>query len=67
MNAEEELPDVPALISEIVQAVRDGDDPRIRALLERLAQRADTEALLLLRTRLNEDLPRGPRARRRPG
>ncbi|GAA2938776.1 hypothetical protein GCM10010446_25240 [Streptomyces enissocaesilis] len=55
---EDRLPptDVPALINEIVQAVRDGDDPRIRTLLERLAQRADTEALLLLRARLDEDL-----------
>ncbi|MFE9400029.1 hypothetical protein [Streptomyces flavidovirens] len=68
MDAEEEVPsaDVPALISETVQAVRDGDDPRIRVLLERLAQRADTETLLLLRTRLNEDLSPGPDAAHRP-
>ncbi|MET9513205.1 hypothetical protein ABZX62_33005 [Streptomyces flavidovirens] len=68
MDAEEEVPsaDVPGLICEIVRAVRDGDDPRIRVLLERLAQRAGTEALLLLRTRLNEDLSPGPDAADRP-
>ncbi|WP_141662975.1 hypothetical protein [Streptomyces sp. Wb2n-11] len=67
MDAEEEgLPptDVPTLIGEIVQAVRNCDDLRIRALLEQLAQQADTEALLLLRTRLNEDLTWGARRRR---
>ena len=43
---------VRALISGIVQAVRAGDDPAIRTLLERLAPVADTTALLLLRYRL---------------
>ncbi|MFE0918757.1 hypothetical protein ACFW24_13385 [Streptomyces nigra] len=38
---------VRALISGIVQAVRAGDDPAIRTLLERLAPVADTTALLL--------------------
>jgi anti-anti-sigma factor len=55
---------VPACVTEtiggIVDAVRAGDDARIRILLERLAQVADTAALLLLRHRLNEDLPRRP-------
>ncbi|MGW0561604.1 hypothetical protein ACWDZ4_13500 [Streptomyces sp. NPDC003016] len=58
-------PPPPEPDGEIVQAVRDGDDLRIRALPERLAQQADTGALLLLRTRLNEDL--FPGARPGPG
>ncbi|MGW0720519.1 hypothetical protein ACWD3K_38295 [Streptomyces sp. NPDC002778] len=68
MNAGEEGPpptDVPTLIGEIVQAVRDGDDPRIRVLLGLLAQRADAEALLLLRAQLNEDVSPAPRSARR--
>ncbi|MBK3643700.1 hypothetical protein [Streptomyces sp. MBT33] len=44
------------MICGIVTAVRDGDDARIRTLLERLATVADTAALLLLHSRLNEDL-----------
>ncbi|WP_424863896.1 hypothetical protein [Streptomyces sp. MMS24-I29] len=39
-------------------AVRAGDDPAIRTLLHQLADGADTEALLLLHRRLNEDLHR---------
>ncbi|MFE7428067.1 hypothetical protein [Streptomyces sp. NPDC057545] len=39
-------------------AVRAGDDPAIRTLLHQLADVADTEALLLLHRRLNEDLHR---------
>ncbi|MDJ0385942.1 hypothetical protein [Streptomyces sp. G-G2] len=43
-------------IADIVAAVRDGDDARIRLLLEHLSHVADTAALLLLHSRLNEDL-----------
>ncbi|MGX1676449.1 hypothetical protein [Streptomyces sp. NPDC055400] len=50
------------MISGIVTAVRDGDHARIKALLERLAKVADTAALLLLHSRLSEDL-HGPGAR----
>ncbi|MFF3734639.1 hypothetical protein ACFYXM_31210 [Streptomyces sp. NPDC002476] len=46
------------LIDRIVAAVRAGDDPAIRTLLHQLADVADTEALLLLHRRLNEDLHR---------
>ncbi|RVU15904.1 hypothetical protein EOT10_38010 [Streptomyces antnestii] len=49
-------------ISGIVTAVHDGDDARIKALLERLSKDADPAVLLLLHSRLNEDL-RGPGAR----
>ncbi|WP_143662779.1 hypothetical protein [Streptomyces sp. CB03238] len=48
---------VEVLINSIVQAVHCGDDVRIRMLLEQFAQQADVDALLLLRTRLNENLP----------
>ncbi|MFF1595135.1 hypothetical protein ACFVY0_44905 [Streptomyces sp. NPDC058286] len=50
------------MISGIVTAVHDGDDARIKALLERLSKDADPAALFLLHSRLNEDL-RGPGAR----
>ncbi|WP_405496149.1 hypothetical protein [Streptomyces sp. NBC_00096] len=50
-------PYVRQLIDQIVQAVRDGDDPRIRDLLARLAAVADTNALLHLRRQLYEDVP----------
>ncbi|GAA1554049.1 hypothetical protein GCM10009731_05340 [Streptomyces globosus] len=40
----------------IVAAFRAGDDARIRVLLERLALVGDTETLLWLRCRLNDDL-----------
>ncbi|MGW5401540.1 hypothetical protein [Streptomyces sp. NPDC003952] len=40
------------LIEHIVQAVRDGNDTRIRTLLADLAALADTAALLHLRERL---------------
>ncbi|WP_329375686.1 hypothetical protein OG625_39060 [Streptomyces sp. NBC_01351] len=46
------------LIERIVEAVRAGDDPAIRTLLHQLADVGDTEALLLLHRRLNEDLYR---------
>ncbi|MFE7758357.1 hypothetical protein [Streptomyces sp. NPDC057429] len=46
------------LVELIVAAVRAGDDPAIRTLLHQLADVADTEALLLLHRRLNEDLHR---------
>ncbi|MGP3690924.1 hypothetical protein ACTVZO_40690 [Streptomyces sp. IBSNAI002] len=46
------------LIERIVAAVRAGDDPAIGALLHQLADVADTETLLLLHRRLNEDLYR---------
>ncbi|MEU5161163.1 hypothetical protein AB0G74_16360 [Streptomyces sp. NPDC020875] len=46
------------LIEHIVAAVRAGDDPAIRTLLYRLADVGDTEALLLLHRRLDEDLRR---------
>ncbi|MEN8656152.1 hypothetical protein ABCR94_37680 [Streptomyces sp. 21So2-11] len=48
------------IIGGIAEAVRAGDDSRIRVLLERLAQVADTDALLLLRHQLNQDLGREP-------
>ncbi|MFF8925851.1 hypothetical protein ACF1AO_01155 [Streptomyces longwoodensis] len=44
------------VISDIVAAVRAGDDALIGVLLARLAPMADTTALLLLRHRLNHDL-----------
>ncbi|MFD3682320.1 hypothetical protein [Streptomyces sp. NPDC058613] len=50
-------PYVRQLIDQIVQAVRDGDDPRIRDLLAKLATVADTNALLYLRQRLYENVP----------
>ncbi|MDX2394085.1 hypothetical protein NJL88_29305 [Streptomyces sp. DK15] len=40
-------------IENIVQAVREGDDARIRTLLATLAAVADTTALLYLRGRLH--------------
>jgi hypothetical protein len=46
------------LIGCIVAAVRAGDDPTIGALLDQLANIADTNALLLLHRRLHEDLHR---------
>ncbi|WP_407835165.1 hypothetical protein ACE1OC_00125 [Streptomyces sp. DSM 116496] len=45
------------LIDRIVQAVRAGDDPRIRDLLAKFATVADTTALLHLRRRLYENVP----------
>ncbi|MBT2543123.1 hypothetical protein J7E99_21060 [Streptomyces sp. ISL-44] len=45
-------PSVREMVEQIVQAVRDGDDARIRALLADLAAVADTAALLYLRERL---------------
>ncbi|MFF3159575.1 hypothetical protein [Streptomyces sp. NPDC057910] len=57
MNAHSTVPaSVAETIGGIVAAVRAGDDARIRTLLERLTTIADTGALLLLRSRLNEDL-----------
>ncbi|MET8214221.1 hypothetical protein ABZT51_52360 [Streptomyces sp. NPDC005373] len=55
-------------ISGIGTAVRDGDDARIKALLDRLLNVADPAALFLLHNRLNEDVG-GPGARLplRPG
>ncbi|MFI5987789.1 hypothetical protein ACIBEA_43915 [Streptomyces sp. NPDC051555] len=55
-------PYVRQLIDQIVQAVRAGDDPRIRDLLANLATVADTKALLHLRQQLYENVPApGPR------
>ncbi|MFB7090805.1 hypothetical protein [Streptomyces sp. NPDC056296] len=48
--------DATRLVERIVAAVRTGDDPAIRDLLHQLADVADTETLLLLHRRLNEDL-----------
>lgn len=45
-------PRVRETIERIVQAVREGDDARIRTLLASLASDADTVALLYLRERL---------------
>ncbi|MFI1286731.1 hypothetical protein ACH4U5_39300 [Streptomyces sp. NPDC020858] len=45
-------PSVRETVEQIVQAVRDGDDARIRDLLAALAAVADTAALLYLRQRL---------------
>ncbi|WP_030723776.1 hypothetical protein [Streptomyces sp. NRRL F-2580] len=45
-------PSAREVIENIVQAVREGDDARIRALLATLAAVADTTALLHLRERL---------------
>ncbi|MFG2234855.1 hypothetical protein ACGFNX_33520 [Streptomyces sp. NPDC048723] len=45
-------PSVRETVEQIVQAVRDGNDARIRALLATLAAVADTAALLYLRERL---------------
>lgn len=61
---------VPASVTEIidgiVDAVRVGDDARIRTLLERLALVADAPTpLLLLHSCLNEDLPAQADARLR--
>ncbi|MDA5284112.1 hypothetical protein [Streptomyces sp. Isolate_45] len=50
-------PDVRLLIEGLVQAVHDGDDPRIRNLLAKLAAAADTDALLHLRRRLYDNMP----------
>ncbi|MGX1675365.1 hypothetical protein [Streptomyces sp. NPDC055400] len=50
------------VISGIVTAVRDGDDARITALLDRLSTVVDPAALFPLHSCLNEDL-RGPGAR----
>ncbi|MGQ4434197.1 hypothetical protein [Streptomyces sp. SAS_260] len=51
---------VPTVTQELfrraVAAVRDGEDENVRTLLERLADVADTRALLLLREQLNKDL-----------
>ncbi|MCX4648165.1 MULTISPECIES: hypothetical protein [unclassified Streptomyces] len=56
-NASSRVPAaVREMISGIVTAVRDGDDARIKALLERLSKVADLAALFLLRSCLNEDL-----------
>lgn len=49
---------VAAVITDLVQAVRVGDDPGIRRLLERLAHVADPEALWRLRDLLQEELDR---------
>ncbi len=42
-------------VEQIVGAVRDGDDERIRCLLVVLAEVADAAALLYLRERLNAE------------
>ncbi|MDJ0347487.1 hypothetical protein QMK19_40690 [Streptomyces sp. H10-C2] len=47
---------VRAIIDGVVEAVRTEDAPRVRALLDDLAQVADPAALLLLRSRLDDDL-----------
>ncbi len=51
---------VPACVREIidgvVEAVRTEGTPRVRALLDDLAQVADPAALLLLRSRCDDDL-----------
>ncbi|WP_176743499.1 hypothetical protein [Streptomyces agglomeratus] len=47
-------------ISEIVEAVRAGDDPRIQALLTALAHVADMATLIVLRSRLDEALRYNP-------
>lgn len=44
------------IIDEVVEAVRYDDPPRVRALLDDLAEVADLGALLLLRSRLQGDL-----------
>ncbi|MFJ5829533.1 hypothetical protein [Streptomyces sp. NPDC093089] len=55
------------IVEDIVTAVWAGDDARIRLLLERLAPVADTETLLWLRRRLNDDLgSSAPAADERP-
>ncbi|AJF70397.1 hypothetical protein [Streptomyces vietnamensis] len=46
------------LVEHIGAAVRAGDDSAIRRLLHQLAGVADTDLLLLLHHRLNEDLHR---------
>lgn len=52
-------PAAPAqLIERIVQAVRADDGAAIPGLLHQLADVADTEALLLLRRKLDDDLHR---------
>ncbi|MFJ7593282.1 hypothetical protein ACIQZO_39085 [Streptomyces sp. NPDC097617] len=53
-------PQVRELIESIVQSVCDGDDPRIRNPLARLATVADTAALLHLRQRLYDSMPAHP-------
>lgn len=54
-------------IAGIVAAVRAGDDPLIRALLESLAEEADAPAaLLMLRHQLNQDLGNQPRPQHTP-
>ncbi|MFF4260915.1 hypothetical protein [Streptomyces virginiae] len=45
-------PAVRETVEQIVQAVRDGNDPAIRTLLAELAEVADATALLYLRERL---------------
>lgn len=45
-------------VEEIVDAVRDGNDERIRSLLVVLAEIADAAALLYLRERLDTERPR---------
>ncbi|MFJ1868805.1 hypothetical protein ACIOD1_29885 [Streptomyces sp. NPDC088097] len=45
-------------VEQIVGAVRDGDDERIRCLLVVLAEVADAAVLLYLRERLNAERPR---------
>ena len=46
------------LIEQIVEAVQTGNDAEVRRLLARLADDvAHTQALLVLRQRLNDDLP----------
>ncbi len=47
------------IIDDIVEAVRAEGHPRLRALLDDLAQVADHAALLLLRSRLHDDLTSG--------
>ncbi|MCZ4103749.1 hypothetical protein [Streptomyces sp. H39-C1] len=44
------------IIDHVVEAVRAEDPPRVRTLLNDLAQVADQTALLLLRSRLHDDL-----------
>ncbi|MGW7456326.1 hypothetical protein [Streptomyces sp. NPDC054797] len=45
-------PQTREIVERIIQAVDDGDDRRVRALLDALAEVADTAALLYLRERL---------------
>ena len=55
-SAEWVPPELDQAIDEIVSAVRDGDEVRVRARLERFARRANIDAVFMLRQRLHQDL-----------